>query len=113
MSVDHTSKFNQPLLEGVYLLLFHPRNGIIPTNLVLLLAFLGSFRLRRTDSPEKMYLILLICLIQFIFYAKYDEWFMSLFSNRFLMTFIALSSVFTSNYLNYLSQKFWPELATQ
>ena len=101
-----TSKFDQPLLKGIFLSLFDPRNGVIPTNPVLILAFSGVFWIKRIKPQDKTYLILLLCLIQFIFFAKYDEWYMSLFSNRFLMTFIALSSVFTGNFLNYLSFKF-------
>ena len=41
-----------------------------------------------------------------IFFAKYDQSLASHFSNRFLMSFIALSSVFTGNFLKYLSVKF-------
>ena len=105
-SVDHAGKFNQPLLRGIYVSLFNPRNGVIPTNPVVLLAFLGVVQIRRNRYQEKMYLILLICLIQFVIFAKYDEWYMSHFSNRFLMTFIALSSVFTGNCLSYLSERY-------
>jgi hypothetical protein len=111
LSIDHTGKFNQPLLQGIYLSLVHPRNGVIPTNPVVLLAFLGVFRIGRVNSQDKVYLILLICLIQFLLFAKYDEWFTSSFSNRFLMTFIALSSVFTSNFFSYLGQKYLFELS--
>lgn len=111
MLVDHTSKFNQPLIQGFYRSLFNPRNGVIPTNPVLIMAFLGVFSIRRIRSHDKIYLILLICLIQFILFAKYDEWYTSHFSNRFMMTFIALSSVFNSNFLSYLSHKFLLEAA--
>lgn len=104
--VDHMNDFNQPLLKGIYLSLFDPRNGILPTNPVLILAFLGLFQIRRINPLDKVYLILLICLIQFILFAKYDEWYASLVSNRYLMTFIALSSIFTGNYLSYLGGKF-------
>ena len=86
--VDHVGKFNQPLLKGIFVLLFDPRNGVIPTNPVLILAFLGVIWIRRIHSQDKIYLILLICLIQFLFFAKYDEWYMSDFSNRFLMTLL-------------------------
>lgn len=105
-SVDHAGKFNQPLLKGIYLSLFEPRHGVIPTNPVILLAFLGVVQIKRSREKGKIYLILLISLIQFFLFAKYDEWNMSHFSNRFLMSFIALSSVFTSHYLSYLAEKF-------
>lgn len=113
LSVNHAGKFNQPLLKGIYWSLLHLRNGIIPTNPVLILAFLGVFWIRRIGYKNKIYLILLICIIQFIIFAKYDEWHTSHFSNRFLMTFIALSSVFTSNFLSYLSIKFSLETSIQ
>ncbi len=114
LSVDHAGKFNQPLLRGIYLSLFDVRNGVILTNPVLILAFLGVFWIRRIKDQHKILLILLICLIQFLLFAKYDEWYTSHFSNRFLMTFIALSSVFTGNFLSYLSQRFslQPQLDT-
>src|SRR5215216_2695284 len=104
--VDHASKFNQPLLKGMYISLFDPRNGILPTNPVVIMALLGVVRLRSIKPRDKAYLILLLCLIQFVLFAKYDEWYMSHFSNRFLMTFVALSSVFTGSFLSYISQKY-------
>lgn len=111
--VDHTGKFNQPLLKGIYSTLFDPRNGVIPTNPVLLLALPGVFLIRRMRSRDKIYLILLLCLIQFLLFAKYDEWYTSFFSNRFMMTFIALSSVFVSNFLSHLIPKFSLEASPQ
>jgi hypothetical protein len=58
------------------------------------------------NPRDQAYLILLIGLIQFLLFAKYDEWYMSEFSNRFLITFIALSSIFAGNFLDYLVHKF-------
>ena len=113
ISADHASKFNQPLLKGTFLSLFAPRNGILPTNPVLILAFLGVFRIKRSGDQSRTYLILLLCLVQFVLFAKYDEWYMSHFSNRFLMTFVALSSVFTSHFLSYLSRRFSLETSKQ
>jgi len=104
--VDHTAKFNQPLLQGIYTSLFDPRNGVIPTNPVFVLALVGMARIGRMRPQDKALLILLICLIQFTLFAKYDEWFTSFISNRFLMTTIALSSIFTGNFLSYLATGF-------
>lgn len=104
---DHTARFKQPLLTGIYQLSFDPRHGIIPTNPVLILSFLGIFGIKKNGMQDKAYLIIIVCLIQFILFAKYDDWATSHFSNRFLMTFIALSSVFTGNFLSVLKQKFW------
>ena len=46
-SVNHADKFNQPLLKGTALVLFHPYLGVIPTNPIVILAFSGVFRLRK------------------------------------------------------------------
>lgn len=107
LSVDHSEKFNQPLLKGMGLLMFDPRHGILMTNPVLFLALLGVIRLRRIQVKDGVYLVLTLCLMQFLLFAKYDEWATSHFSNRFLMTFIALSSVFTSNFLDHLGIRSW------
>jgi hypothetical protein len=106
ISVNHADEFNQPLLKGIDQSLFDYRNGVLLTNPVLALAFLGIFSFRKIKSPDKVVLILILCLVQFLFFAKYDDWSTSHFSNRFLMTFIALSSVFTSNFLTYLIHRF-------
>ncbi|OGR13256.1 MAG: hypothetical protein A2097_12110 [Desulfobacula sp. GWF2_41_7] len=83
-------------------MLFDRHQGAIPTNLIVLLAFIGGISMRRKDIDKRIILIAAICLIQFIMFAKYDEWHTSHFSNRFLMTTIALSSIFTSRYLSNL-----------
>jgi hypothetical protein len=77
LSIDHTDKFNQPLVKGAYQLLFHRYYGVIPTNPIIILGFLGVIWIRRIEDRAKIYLILTICFIQFIFFAKYDEWDMS------------------------------------
>ena len=104
--VNHTDKFNQPLFTGIYRSLFDPRNGVLPTNPVFILALLGVFWVNKMRPRDQAYLILLICLTQFLLFARYDEWYMSEFSNRFLITFIALSSIFAANFLDYLAHKF-------
>lgn len=105
LSVDHSGKLNQPLLSGIALLLFDPLNGITLTNPIMILAALGVTRIHTMRSHDKALLVALLCVTQLVLFAKYDEWYTSHFSNRFLMTFIALSSVFSSNYLNYLALK--------
>ena len=99
---NHVSKFNQPLFINSIRMLFDRHQGAIPTNLIVLLAFIGGISMRRKDIDKRIILIAAICLIQFIMFAKYDEWHTSHFSNRFLMTTIALSSIFTSRYLSNL-----------
>jgi hypothetical protein len=99
---DHTNKFNQKISKNSIRLLFDQHKGIIPTNIVILLAIIGSITTKKKDIDKRIILIIAICLIQFIIFAKYDEWHTSHFSNRFLMTSIALTSIFTSRYLRNL-----------
>jgi Mannosyltransferase (PIG-M) len=106
LAVSDTGSFNQSLLKGAYLLLFDRYHGVIPTNPVVFLAFLGLFQLRRNGKQEKFYFLLAICLAQFLLFSKYDEQFASHFSNRYLMTFVALSSVFTGSFLKYVTDRF-------
>lgn len=96
---NHTDKFNQTLFTNSIRLLFDRHKGIISTNLIVLFAFIGGITMRKKDFDKRIILIAVVCLIQFIMFAKYDEWHTSHFSNRFLMTSIALSSIFTSKYL--------------
>jgi len=110
LAISDTASFNQPLLKGVYLLLFDRYHGVIPTDPVVVLGFLGLFQLRRNGNQEKFYFLLAICLAQFLFFSKYDEQFASHFSNRYLMTFVAVSSVFTGSFLKYVTDKFLPNL---
>jgi hypothetical protein len=105
---DHTNKFNQPLFFGAWRLLFDPRSGLVPTNPILLLAILGLLHLNRQADKHAVYLIITICAAQFFTFAKYDDWQTSEFSNRFLMTFVAGSSVLTSAYLQTLTGRLFP-----
>ena len=102
-SISHVNEFNQPLLQGGLRLLFDPLNGILLTNPVIILSFIGVIMFKKYGPKKReKYLILALCLIQFVIFAKYDYWQASSFSNRFLMTSVALSSVFTSNYLAHI-----------
>lgn len=113
IAVNHVDEFNQPLLKGIDQSLFDYRNGVLLTNPVLALAFLGVFWIRKIKPQGQIVLILILCLVQFLFFAKYDDWSTSHFSNRFLMTFIALSSVFTSNIISYLIHKFSSDFSAE
>lgn len=110
---DHVNKFNQPFLWGGLRLLFDGDSGLIPTNPILILAILGFFRMDRSHNRLPLYLIIAICLAQFATFAKYDDWQTSEFSNRFLMTFVAGSSVLTSGYLQFLGKKLFPNVMNQ
>jgi len=96
--VSHVDYFNQPLIKGSVQLLLHEK-GLLPTNPVLLLALLGILLITRQKDPEAQALLAALCLVQFFFFARYDEWHASHYSNRFLMTLVALSSVFCGNVL--------------
>jgi hypothetical protein len=91
---DHVNKFNQPFVKGLLEILFHYEKGLVVTNPVLVLSAVGAFWVLR--SPHRMQLLFLaaLCLVQLAFFALYDEWAYSHFSNRFLMTTVALASVF-------------------
>jgi hypothetical protein len=105
---NHVNKFNQPFLLGAWRLLFDPNSGLVPTNPILILALLGLLHVNRSANKQALYLIITICAAQFLSFAKYDDWQTSEFSNRFLMTFVAGSSVLTSTYLQTLSGRFFP-----
>jgi len=105
---NHVNKFNQPLLFGAWRLLFDPNSGLVPTNPILILALLGLLHVNRSANTQALYLIITICAAQFLSFAKYDDWQTSEFSNRFLMTFVAGSSVLTSTYLKTLSGRLFP-----
>lgn len=105
---DHVAKFNQPLLQGIAQSLFDAQNGLLPSNPVLLLALPGVLWLGKSARREQLLLVLLLCVAQFLFFAKYDDWRASNFSNRFLMTSVALSSVFVCNALRVLAGRATP-----
>jgi hypothetical protein len=91
---DHVNKFNQPFVKGLLEILFHYEKGLVVTNPVLVVSAVGAFWVLR--SPQRMQLLFLaaLCLAQLAFFALYDEWAYSHFSNRFLMSTVALASVF-------------------
>jgi hypothetical protein len=105
---DHANKFNQPFLWGALRLLIDGDSGLIPTNPILILAILGFVRLDSSIKRLPLYLIVSVCLAQLLTFAKYDDWQTSEFSNRFLMTFVAGSSVLTAAYLQFLRKKWLP-----
>ena len=104
---DHTAKFNQPLVAGLYRLLFDWQHGIIITNPVLLTALAALAFWRRLAPRPAAVLLLVLIAAQLVFFATYDAWWMSHFSNRFLMITVALAAVFTAHLLDL----FWPRAA--
>lgn len=98
---DFKYRFGQPLLTGVFLQLFDKRNGLIPTCPILLFVIPGLFCFKRCRQKKEFILILLLALSQFFLYSKDIHWNRSHFSNRYLMTTVALSSVFVSNFIKW------------
>lgn len=94
--LDHVAQFNQPFLGGLWRLLSDVSNGLFPTNPVLFIACLGIPFALRHPATQPMRLLGLLCLTQLAFFAKYDDWAVSHYSNRFLMTTVAIMSVFAS-----------------
>ena len=101
---NHAYEFNQPIVKGSLNLLFDPINGILPTNPILVLALAGILKLSKLSLRKELILLLTLASVQFLIFAKYDYWFTSHFSNRFLITSILLTSVFSSKYLESLFQ---------
>lgn len=100
---DCSSKFNQPFFGGAINIFFNVKNGIISTNPILLVSFLGCILLffeKRAD--KKIFLLIILISSQILFFSKYDYWEASQFSNRFLMPMIVISSVFTGYFINHL-----------
>lgn len=102
---DHLDTFNQPLVKGFVRQLFDGEKGLLTTNPILLVSLLGLFiaPARRFRIPFDF--IFLLCLAQLLFFAKYDYWRASHFSNRFLMITVALLSVFASSPIAFLANK--------
>jgi hypothetical protein len=96
--------FNQPFALGLSRLLFDGRKGLIVTNPVLLLSALGAACIGRSPHKAPLLLLLTLCLVQLSFFARYDQWNFSHFSNRFLMTTVALSSVFAGQFLSSVAE---------
>ena len=94
--VDHTNSFNQPLLAGLFNLLFHAEKGIVTTNPVLVSSAAGLLLIWHNRHRHELALLATLCAAQLLFFASYDYWDVSHFSNRFLMTLVSLGSVFTA-----------------
>ena len=54
--------------------------------------------------------VLVLIAVQVLFFAKYDEWNMSTYGQRFLLTTVALSSVFLTALLSRLLENDWRSL---
>ena len=92
-TISHTSDFNQPIFTGLITLFFNDRNGIAFDNWIILLPFLaGLFFIRKTHF-DKLILLLIIIMIQSVFYASYDYQLASSLGNRFLLVSIALMAI--------------------
>lgn len=103
---SHVNHFNQPLLPGLYYLLFHPNKGLLTTNPLLLLAIPGLFNLLRAPRRPELVLLAVISGAMLLLMARYDYWYTSHFSNRFLMLTVALSAPFTGWTIQRLARKY-------
>jgi 4-amino-4-deoxy-L-arabinose transferase-like glycosyltransferase len=107
---DHVGNFNQPFVRGFVRLLIDGEHGLLTTNPILLVSGVGLACLWRRSGRAELVVIGLLCLAQLAFFASYDEWNHSHFSNRFLMTTVALSSVFAAAVLERVVRVFAPPM---
>jgi len=104
--LSHTSDFHRPFLEGLNLLLFHAKKGMLWDNYLLIIAAIGVLFFRRLKQQWAIFSFLLIILLQFIFYSKYKLLLATEYGNRFLFLTIMLSSVFFANVLDIIV-RYW------
>ncbi len=98
----HSNRFNQPFFAGCAQLLFDEdrmrlvdcKHSLLLTNPILFLAFLGFAFGAADRKPVDFFMPAAVGLNQFVFFAKYDMWNLCHYSNRFLMTTVALWSVY-------------------
>ena len=81
------------------------QKGIVPTNPVILTSLLGLFFLSNLKLKRHFILFGAVALVQFVFFAKYDHWYTSHYSNRFLMTFVVMMSVFSGAFVQYVVRR--------
>jgi hypothetical protein len=93
---SYTTKFGQPFWPGLRDLLIHHRKGILTTNPVLLISLVGVPLALRGPFRAEMAFLAALALAQLCFFAKHEEWKFSHYSNRYLMTFVALGAVFAA-----------------
>ena len=101
----HTNDFNKPFFHGLFTLLFSQKKGMLWDNYILIFAVLGMVFSHQIKQTSMIILLLIIILLQIIFFSKYDYTLATEFGNRFLYLSIALSSVFTANFINILRKR--------
>ncbi|MFH1039030.1 MAG: glycosyltransferase family 39 protein [PVC group bacterium] len=103
--VNYHGRFSQPLIKGIFSQLFNLKNGLIPTCPIMLFALPGFLYFKRINKKKEFILIFLLAAAQFLLFSKDTHWNWSHFSNRYLMTTVALSSVFVSNFIGWIADK--------
>lgn len=93
---DHTGNFNQPFVSGFIRLLIDGEHGLLTTNPILLVSGVGLTLVWRRSRRAELVVLASLGLTQLVFFATYDEWNHSHFSNRFLMTTVAVATVFAA-----------------
>jgi hypothetical protein len=96
------SGFNQDLFSGLSNLLFHEKLGVLEANPIILVSLLGIFLIKKMTNIPVAMLALVIIIIQFLLFSKWDMWYATEFGNRFVMFSIVLLSLFTGNVINVL-----------
>jgi hypothetical protein len=102
---DTSGAFHQPYVAGLGRLLFHRRVGLVTTNPVVILSLAGIPLLLAGPHRWHAALLLALCGAQLSLFATYDFWWASHFSNRFLMTTVALLSVFCAAVIERLGRR--------
>ena len=103
---SHIHDFNQSLLTNLHPVLFTPNKGLLTTNLLIILAVPGLVALARSPRRAELILLVGISLAILLLIARYDFWYLSHFSNRFLMLVVIFSAPFTGWTIQQVSQKY-------
>jgi hypothetical protein len=90
---DHYSRFNQPILPGLFNLLFDYKVGLLRTAPLWFLwpaGLIAAWRFAPRSARLGLTALTLALLVNLLFFARYDEWDKSAFGNRFLFPALAL-----------------------
>jgi hypothetical protein len=102
----HVYDFNQPIITNLYPVLFAPNKGLLTTNLLIILGVPGLVSLARSPRRRELVLLAGISVATLLLITKYDFWYLSHFSNRFLMLVVVFSAPFTGWTMEQVSQKY-------
>jgi hypothetical protein len=89
---SHRTFFTVPFWRGLWTQLTDARMGLLRTAPPVLLALPGFVALYRRDRPATL-LVGGACAAQLAVFAKYDQWNVSSYGPRFLLSVVALSAL--------------------